>query len=144
MLQAGSAFWPRIRPEDDDGVVSTHFGYRWNGVDDPLTASFLAAGRLPELHVWLALSPTFCPVVDGPVLIDPTTGDWPERASLADLEWTAAQPPEFLWATEAEYDALAGVSYRADPVACEVADDLASREIYPTLATALRTLREER
>jgi hypothetical protein len=27
--QAGSACWARILPENDDGVIMTHFGYQW-------------------------------------------------------------------------------------------------------------------
>src|SRR5262249_18402555 len=31
IIQAGSAQWPRIRPEMDDGVSPTHFAYEWDG-----------------------------------------------------------------------------------------------------------------
>ena len=29
VIQAGSLQWPRVRREEDDGVINTHFAYEW-------------------------------------------------------------------------------------------------------------------
>jgi len=130
MLQAGTAQWPFRRPQDDDGVSATHYSYHWQGLRDPLTHAMVEAGRLPELHVWLAHR-------DPDTIIDPTSGTWPERAAEGGREWLTPRPPDFLWHTVEEMGDLAesdfdlGITYAPDPAACEIADDLASREIYP-------------
>ena len=54
VIQAGSLQWPRLRPEDDDGVVNTHFAYMWGGLT-PESVVSMAAGNLPEIHVWAGL-----------------------------------------------------------------------------------------
>lgn len=49
-IQAGSLQWPRIRPEEDDGEISTHFAYMWS----PQTSESMLSvtmGNLPEMHV---------------------------------------------------------------------------------------------
>lgn len=103
LIQAGSAQWPRVPPELDDGVSPTHFAYEW----DPQSAfarlvrsgTIPVARRadghlalsLPEIHVWLG-----CP--DTGEIIDFTTGQWPAacRAALG-LEWLAPLPPAYFW-----------------------------------------------
>jgi hypothetical protein len=54
VIQAGSLQWPRIRPEDDDGVMNTHFAYEWSP-HEPASAMSVALGNLPEMHVWVGL-----------------------------------------------------------------------------------------
>lgn len=136
MLQAGTAAWPMLRAEDDDGVRSTHFGYEWQGLRDPLTRAMVQSGRLPELHVWLAHR-------DPDTLIDPTTGTWQLRAQRGGYPaWTAPAPPPFLWTTTTELEALQeeyplGIRYVPDLTACKIADALAGQEIYPRVAAAL-------
>jgi len=138
MLQAGTAVWPRVL--EDDGVSDSHFGYVWEP-DSDVTRARLALGVLPELHCWLGLSPERSGVEE-PTIVDPTTGSWPERAGWAGRPWEAPPPPDFLWATEADmarrWPGYLAPQYRAALSACEVAGDLATREIYPRVAAAMR------
>lgn len=143
MLQAGSAQWPLIRREDDDGERATHFGYEWQGLGDDRTAFFFRAGALPELHCWLAHR-------DPDTIVDPTTGTWPARARRGGFpEWLAPAPPPFLWTTVEELvadypDPPFTPTYTPDLEACRVADELAGREIYPKIMTALGLSRRRR
>lgn len=90
-IQAGSASWLRIRPEEDDGVMATHFSYEWQGADP---APYLAAGILPEMHVWAA-------DVAKREIVDLTVGTLPDVCEeTAGLPWTAPKPPLFLWAAQ--------------------------------------------
>ena len=103
LIQAGSAQWPRVPPELDDGVSDTHFGYEWDtqshfsrlvrsGVIPVMRrADGHLAPSLPEIHVWLG-----CP--DTGEIIDFTTGLWPAacRATLGQ-EWLAPLPPPYFW-----------------------------------------------
>ena len=64
-IQAGSLQWPRIKPEDDDGVMNTHFAYMWTpGAYD--SAMSVLMGNLPEMHVWVG-------IVDRQEVVDFTT-----------------------------------------------------------------------
>jgi hypothetical protein len=95
IIQAGSAQWPRLAPELDDGMCDTHFAYMWSAENLAsqlfLTQEGKVALSLPEMHVWLA-SP------DTGELIDFTTGWWPDAClSLLGEPWLAAKPPEYLW-----------------------------------------------
>lgn len=96
VFQAGTAMWPRIKPEEDDGVSSTHFSYVWEP-DSATTALRLQNNLLPEMHAWAAIP-------DTQEIVDVTTKYLPrqceERACLA---WTAPQPPDFLWASADEW-----------------------------------------
>lgn len=123
IIQAGSAQWPRVSPELDDGVSPTHFAYEWDS--DSEIASLVRSGvfpvveradghvavSLPELHVWLG-----CP--DTGEIIDFTTGLWPLacRATLGQ-EWLAPMPPEYLWTFGARLPE--GVRYVASREAIE-------------------------
>jgi hypothetical protein len=97
-VQAGTAFWPRVPLELDDGVSSLNFGYQFEP-DHPLTllaqGGVLLASRhgaaLPEMHVWLGLP-------DSQELIDFSTGLWPQQClALLGQPWLAPPPPEYLW-----------------------------------------------
>jgi hypothetical protein len=115
IIQAGSASWPRVPPELDDGVMNTHFSYVWD--PDSYAARLALAGvfqaarlggrkgfSLPEMHVWLARP-------DTRDIIDFTTGLWPEACKLTiGEEWLAPPPPDYLWADELPE----GVHYAAD------------------------------
>jgi hypothetical protein len=91
VIQAGTASWPRLKlPEEDDGVIATHFSYQWSPDEPP---SFLAMlnDMLPEMHVWVALP-------DRNEVIDFTTGYLPEQCEfVSGMEWTAPNPPPFVW-----------------------------------------------
>ena len=92
VLQAGSAFWPRVSKEtyDTDETCTSHFGYEWNP-DELLNAVAKASGMLPEIHVWVGL------VVTQEVL-DFTTGFWPDNCKqFLRVEWEGVIPPKFFW-----------------------------------------------
>ena len=55
VVQAGSLQWPRIRKEEDDGQINTHFAYEWSP-QTPESAMSVAMGNLPEMHVWVGSS----------------------------------------------------------------------------------------
>jgi hypothetical protein len=101
LIQAGSAQWPRVPPELDDGISHTHFAYQW----DPQSALVRLAWEgihavrpgdpfrviLPEIHVWLG-----CP--DTQEVIDLTTGTWPLAcARQLGLDWPGPLPPTYFW-----------------------------------------------
>lgn len=88
VLQAGTALWPRVRPEQDDGVSSTHFGYEW---DPPNVTRHLMAGNMPEMHVWAGDPLT-------QELIDLTTGHFPAQCkALIGAAWPGDLPPAIWW-----------------------------------------------
>jgi hypothetical protein len=90
VLQAGSCTWPRIRPEQDDGKIMTHFGYLWSP-HEPASQRALALGVMPEMHVWAA-DP------EANEIIDFSTGFFPEQAkALVGMDWPGDPPPTYLW-----------------------------------------------
>jgi len=89
VVQAGSLQWPRIRKEDDDGVMNTHFAYEWSP-QTPESAMSVAIGNLPEMHVWVG-------IVDRQEIVDFTTRHLKAAAAALDMAWTAADPPAYLW-----------------------------------------------
>jgi len=129
MLQAGTAQWPMVRPEQDDGVSATHFSYQW---DLQEAVPMIITGKLPELHCWLAYRSPEAP--EG-TIVDTTSGSWPERARTGDYGWSALSPPDCLWATGTQLGALAeergfGITYAPDIQACMAADAFAHHGIY--------------
>lgn len=97
-LQAGSASWARIRPEQDDGVMMTHFSYQWSP-HEPQSQVAMLESRLPEMHVWAL-------IIDDPkdpVFVDLTAGYFPEQAKkLCGFDWPGDQPPKYLWSKLSE------------------------------------------
>lgn len=118
ILQGGSASWPRLRPDQDDGrpETCTHFTYQF---EPEAAARSLAAGVLPEMHVWAAvLDPA------GPQIVDVTTRYLMYQCrKTAGAPWPGDPPPDYIWAPAA--DMPPGVSYRPDPAACVLASQLA-------------------
>jgi hypothetical protein len=107
-LQAGSAYWPRVTPETDDGVEANRFGYEWEP-HSPVTLERLRQGAFPELHVWL-----YSPATGE--IVDPTSGAFPEQCQkLTQQAWKAPAPPDFFWDKPETLPDLA--SYRADKTA---------------------------
>jgi len=105
ILQAGTAMWPRLRPEQDDGLSPTHFSYVWEP-EAPLTLERLANNLLPEMHVWAA-------VPAEQEMVDLTTSFWPEQCQrLLGRDWPGDLPPSWLWATCEELPER--VVYQAD------------------------------
>lgn len=118
ILQAGSAVWRVVRPEDDDGKVNTHFGYMWSPNETPSQMA-MAAGLMPEMHVWIGLP-------DCQELVDFCTGFWPEQARiLGGYEWKADLPPKFFWGTA---DELSGARYTPEFEAVKTALMFVARE----------------
>lgn len=92
ILQAGSAFWPRIRADQDDGRCNTHFGYKWSPAE-PASMAAIAEGRLPEMHVWIGIP------ISGEI-VDFTTKFWPDQAmELTGETWPGTPPPDIFWDT---------------------------------------------
>jgi hypothetical protein len=90
VVQSGTMMWPRIRPEEDDGVCNTHFSYVWQA-DSPMTQQRVYAGLLPEMHIWTAIP-------EEPAIVDLTTQFHKLQCSRrAGLPWTAPDPPPYLW-----------------------------------------------
>ena len=88
-IQAGSLQWPRVCRDEDDGVISTHFAYQWTP-HSPESAMSVAMGNLPEMHVWVGL-------VDRQEIVDFTTRHLKVAARALGMEWTASDPPPYLW-----------------------------------------------
>lgn len=89
VIQAGSLQWPCLRPEDDDGVISTHFAYMWSP-GDPISLLSMVAGNLPEIHCWVGL-------LEEQEIVDFSTRHLKRAAAAHGVRWTAADPPSYLW-----------------------------------------------
>jgi hypothetical protein len=89
VVQAGSLQWPCLRPEDDDGIISTHFAYMWSP-GDPASAFSVALGNLPEIHCWVGL-------VNEQEIVDFSVRYLKRAAATHKVKWTAADPPQYLW-----------------------------------------------
>lgn len=89
VIQAGSMQWPRVRREEDDGRMNTHFGYEWSP-QRPESAMSVALGNLPEMHVWVG-------IVDRQEVVDFTTRHLKTSAEAIGMPWTADDPPRHLW-----------------------------------------------
>jgi hypothetical protein len=112
VIQAGSASWPRLRPDQDDGRSPTHHSYVWEP-DSVATKARLVACDLPEIHVWAAIP-------ERGELIDMTTKYWPEQCQLIQgLGWPGDKPPTYFWGTADELPD--GVIYRPDMKAIALA-----------------------
>lgn len=88
MLQAGTALWPRIRRDQDDGVQTTHWGY----VYDPLSQEAedqYRAGQLPDLHAWVA-------IVGKQEVVDFTVGQQPLKCQM-ELGLSCIEYPRYFW-----------------------------------------------
>ena len=91
-LQAGTACWRRLKPEQDDGADETmpQFGYKYE-VGHPDNLARLATGRLPEMHCWAAIP-------DSSTIVDLTTGFQPRQCEmLSKMDWPGDLPPSFMW-----------------------------------------------
>lgn len=98
VLQAGDLRWRWQRPENDDGVSPTHFGYIWSP-EDPASRAAALRGALPEVHVWLG-DPVRQEIVDAS-----TDGLVESARRLIGVEWEVERPPDFLWAPARELPA---------------------------------------
>ena len=57
-IKAGWMNWPIVPKHLDDGVCSTHFSYEFEAGDPMMNFFSMAAGNLPEMHVWVQLIDT--------------------------------------------------------------------------------------
>ncbi len=120
VIQSGSASWPRLRPDQDDGVAPTHHSYVWEP-HSAVTRARIAANTMPEIHVWAAIP-------ERGELIDMTTRYWPEQCRLIQgLDWPNNQPPNYFWGTADELPV--GVVYVPDMKAIALALHLLKGEI---------------
>ncbi len=93
VIQAGSLQWPRVRREEDDGQMNTHFSYMWTpGAYD--SALSVAVGNLPEMHVWVG-------ILDSQEIVDFTTRHLRAAGEARGMAWSAADPPPYLWSLAA-------------------------------------------
>lgn len=94
IMQAGSASWMMIKPEEDDGKINTHFSYVWEGdAHTQLIKMSMIENYMPEMHAWNAiLSPG-----EPPQLVDVSTKYLKEQCKRLGMDWTAKDPPEYIW-----------------------------------------------
>ena len=78
-----------IRPEEDDGVMNTHFAYEWSPQSRRAPMS-VALGNLPEMHVWVGF-------VDRQEIVDFSTRHLKVAPRDLGMAWLAADPPQYLW-----------------------------------------------
>jgi len=92
LLQAGTCSWPRIRKDQDDGKVMTHFSYTWSP-EDARSRAADQLGIMKEVHIWVALP-------DEMMIVDFTAGLFPEQAmKLCGMDWPGDLPPKYFWGT---------------------------------------------
>lgn len=129
ILQAGSASWLFKAAECDDGAGATHYSYEF-APHDPLSATRLAAGFMPEMHCWAAIPATG-------EIVDLTTRHLPDllHQALPHEKWTAPIPPPFFWGQANTLPR--GWSYVADRTAIEISLALLVRRS-PDLFTEMR------
>lgn len=89
VIQAGSLQWPCLQPEDDDGVIATHFAYMWSPTD-PASAFSVMLGNLPEMHCWVGL-------INEQEIVDFSIRHLKSAAATHNVKWTAKNPPHHLW-----------------------------------------------
>lgn len=112
-LQAGSASFPRIRPEQDDGVMPTHFSYVFD-LKYEKTIQMLLAGNLPEMHAWCYDARSKC-------FIDLSVGFQQEACKrMTGMDWPGDPLPDFVWHKVEEMPK--GIYYRPDVSAVLIAE----------------------
>jgi hypothetical protein len=113
-LNAGSAYWPRVKEADFDSAEHPQFGYSYEPGQHNVER--IKQGLLPEMHCWCAL------VEPRPTIIDITTSYFPEQCRLtANLPWDGPTPPEYVWHEVLEPFPLRGVVYEPQIEATAIA-----------------------
>lgn len=110
-IQAGTAYWPIVSEETDDGVSANQFGYQFTW--DKLAYSQVINGEQPEMHAWIAIAE---PPVE---IVDVTAPFFKERAIKEGFRYDAPDPPDFFWQEGMQFPF--GVTYIADVQAIEIA-----------------------
>lgn len=95
-IQAGTAYWPRLRPEQDDGNSNTptQFGYLFTPSRENM-AQVVCSGTMPEMHAWVGIRGA-----NGfpNTVIDPTTFWWPMAClKSTGMDWPGDYPPAYFW-----------------------------------------------
>ena len=88
-IQSGSLQWPRLKREEDDGKIDTHFSYMFSP-GTPESQLSMALGNLPEMHVWVG-------ILNTQELVDFSTRHLKAAAQARGMAWTADPPPRYLW-----------------------------------------------
>ena len=125
MIQAGSLQWPRIKPEEDDGIRDTHFSYIWSPYTEASVRS-VENGHLPEMHVWVFMMEKLGKGKYGYSLVDFSTKYLKAAAKLMNLDWSAEDPPDYLWTLEKDMPprTVYTANKEATEFACELLWDL--------------------
>lgn len=104
LIQGGSAFWPCVSSELDDGEGPNRFGYEWSDDAAAMVMVDVNTLRLPEMHCW-AVDP------ERSEIIDLASRFWPAQAARLGIKWRAPHPPRAFWTS---FNGLPmGVDYRA-------------------------------
>lgn len=110
VVQAGSASWPFIEMENDDGISATNYSYVWDknaGTCVVNVMTILHTVLMPELHAWVGIPET-------QEVIDPTTRFLKNNVKAAGFEWKRKQdPPQYFW----DHKLPANTIYEVCPVA---------------------------
>lgn len=106
-INAGTAGFMAGR--DDAGLYELE--YRWTDPKPIEAATLLAAGALPEMHVWAC-------VPELKLLVDPTYEHQPHVAESMGLDWNMPKPSGWLWANSSLPD---GVRYEPSDRATRLA-----------------------
>ncbi len=115
ILQAGSASWPRIRPDQDDGKILSHFSYVWGDLTTSESLFMVLAGRMPEMHVWVA-------VLDPLAIVDITIKYWPKQCKkCTGMDWLGDSPPDYVWLHPDIEKWPEGVVYEPNETAIQIA-----------------------
>lgn len=124
-FQGGSAFWPVVKPECDDGVSPNRYGYEWTLTD---AVTRLMAGEVPEVHAWVA----FAFPVSQVWILDLSAGSFARlgAAALGIAPAAVLPTPEAFWHRAS--DSLPfEVEYRADANATAAVASLSAELLAP-------------
>lgn len=104
-IQAGTAYWPRLREDQDDGLptTKTQYGYKFTDCAANVV-QIVILHQMPEMHAWVGI-----PGVEGfpPTIIDATTQWWPELCKLrTGMDWPGDNPPPYFWSDKVPHGVM--------------------------------------
>ena len=94
VINAGTCYWRCVLPENDDGIINTHYGFKFdikNAFDSMVKENF----NKIEMHCWTAAI-----LNDERYCIDLSTGHLMQRAISEGYTWEGIEPPKYLFTTE--------------------------------------------
>jgi hypothetical protein len=112
VVQAGTMQWEVVPRHLDDGVMGTHLAFKWSPREFNSVMN-MAAGGIPEMHVWIALP-------ERNEIVDFSTGTFPAFAQTLGVKWLSPPPPDFLW-QDVGQAAAEGHFYEPNGAATELA-----------------------